>query len=83
MTIKDHLIRLLESGEMSEDEYAPEVTLPVDFNQWMKEVDKDKDYIAKREAAPSVRQNWTLNSVLTALYDIIGLQGTLIPCPYH
>ncbi len=28
---------------------APEVTLPPDFNAWMKAVEKDKDYLAKRE----------------------------------
>jgi len=35
--------------EIEEDELAPEVELPIDFNYWMKEVDKDKDYIAKWE----------------------------------
>ncbi len=28
---------------------APEVELPPDFNAWMKVVEKDKDYLAKRE----------------------------------
>jgi len=35
--------------EIEEDDYAPEAELPIDFNEWRKEVDKDKDYIAKWE----------------------------------
>jgi len=35
--------------EIEEDELAAECELPIDYNEWMKEVDKDKDYIAKWE----------------------------------
>jgi len=38
MTTKDYLIKQQESGEMSEDDYAPEVTLPPDYQ---KSIDED------------------------------------------
>jgi len=44
--IKDYLIKQQESGEMSEDDYAPEVTLPPDYQRrdqlekWWQPLDK-------------------------------------------
>jgi len=50
MSIKDYLLQKQESGEMSEDDYAPESELPVNFNAWKDALEADPDYLKKREA---------------------------------